>query len=248
MAEDIGVKRGWRRIVKRDKGKTKNGMGRFRWGRAVCFLSLLGVGQLSDVVAEPLDGLGKVTPKPTLNTSSTIREEQNQQQKKTIPLSRHVRFSSGLPFSAARPAQDLNARLKEMVNREGGKSFEALLDASKKDLEKLEHPVPLPTCGAAREEKLDLGLSEQLPYEVIIEDLLFLGEDPPLDAESRFGESAMIQVLNEKASASLRGFSDALGVSCVPYRVRTTTQAIYRFEGEAALKRYEEIIEEDGKK
>jgi hypothetical protein len=248
LAEDNQVKRGWRRIVREDKGKTKKGIGRFRWGRAVCFVSLLGIGQLSAGVAEPLDGLGKVTPTPTLDTPSTIPEEQNQEQKKTIPLIRHVRFSSGLPFSAARPAQDFQARLTEMVNREGGKSFEALLEASKKDLEKLEHPVPLPTCGAAREEKLDLGLSEQLPYEVIIEDLLFLGEDPPLDAESRFGESAMIQVLNEKASASLRGFSDALGVSCVPYRVRTTTQAIYRFEGEAALKRYEDIIEDNGKK
>ncbi len=247
------MKRGWRGIVRKEKRRTKRGIGRFRCGRAVCLGSLLGVlCQLSSGVAEPMDGVRRVLPTPTLNAASTIREkqnqQQNQQQKKTIPLIRHVRFSSGLPFSAALPAQDLQARLTEMVNREGGKSFQVLLDASEKDLEKLELPDPLPKCVAAREKKLDLGLSEKLPYEVIIEDLLFLGEDPPLDAESRFGESAMIQVLNEKASASLRGFSDALGVSCVPYRVRTTTQAIYRFEGEAALKRYEEIIEEDGKK
>jgi hypothetical protein len=167
---------------------------------------------------------------------------------KPINLVRHVRFPGGLSFSSVQPKQDPTARLLGFVNEEGGKSFEKYLEAVEREIEKLKNPDPLPRCAASREEKVTFELPEEAPYEVIIEDFLFLAEDPPLDAESRFGESAMIHLLNEKGDPSLRGFADAMGVDCLPYRLRTTTRAIYRFEGETALKRYEEILGEGDKK
>ena len=211
----------------------------------VCLSSLLGSELfLSSGVAEPIDKSREAAAVPLSFVQTETVHEGTASQKAARPIIRHVRFSGGLPFLAAHPAQDPIARLLELINREGGKSFESYLEATNRELEKSEHPKLLPRCAGARKEKLDLELSEEFSHEVIIEDILFLGEDPPLDSESRYGESATIYVLDKKTSPALRGFSDAIGVSCVPYRVRTTTQAIYRFEGEDAIKRYEEISDE----
>lgn len=199
--------------------------------------------------AQSPESPGGALAEPVVNRSRVVKRTPLTSQKRvSIPLIRQVRFSTGLPFSAVRPKQDSTTRLLEAVKQEGGKSFERYLKAAEQEIEKLKHPDPLPPCGAAREDKLDFRLTEKIPDEVIVEDLLFLAEDPPLDAESRFGESAMVQVLSGKASPALRGFADAMGVTCLPYRVRTTTQSIYRFEGEAALKRYEEILNKEGEK
>lgn len=164
-----------------------------------------------------------------------------------VKLVRHVRFSSGFKFSDAKSLRQSVENIKNLVNRAGRAVGTRFLESSLAEVKKLQNPKSLPKCGTSRESKLDLKFKEDIPHEVIVEDLLFLGSDPPFDSESRFGESVMIQVLDSNSILAAPGFETSFGVKCLPYRIRTTTRAIYRFEGEAALKRYEEILGEDAK-
>lgn len=222
----------------------------------------------SSLRAEPLDEVLESRQSPaekqlevatqaTLNAASAAAAALPRQYPAAV---RHLRFSEGPRFADVPRAETIKATIEKVASQRAEKTFRELTEEAKKQQEKWSRPEDLPTCSASREEKFDLQSAKAVGEEMVVQDMLFLGSDPPLDFETRYGESVEVQRLNGGADPLTRGFAQGARITCVPARFRLTNRALYRLEGEAALRRFEdkrfdarkkkgaEVTEDDGQK
>lgn len=153
---------------------------------------------------------------------------------------RHIRFAEGPRFADAPRTNKAFESLKKGAQSLGEKMHRDLNEAAQKQLEKWSRPESVPPCLSSKVEKIELGSGLGQPKETLMGDFLFLSTDPPLDFVNRYGEAVVVQPLNQKSHPVVRGFAEAAQITCVPVRLRLTNRALHRFEGDAALKYFEQ--------
>jgi hypothetical protein len=129
--------------------------------------------------------------------------------------------------------------MRQKVEESAKKTFSMLMDVAKKEAQRQANPGPMASCSESRTEQLDVDFLGEELGDFVFQDMLFLGEDPPLDAEDRFGDLVQISVLKEGGDPFTRAFLEGITVSCVPFRVRLTNKGMTRYFGEAALQKLE---------
>lgn len=200
-----------------------------------------GLAESLDEVLEPeqsaADKQMEAATQATLNASTAAAAALPRQYPAAV---RHLRFPEGPRFVDVPKVDALKGALGKGAQQAAEKTFRELNEAAKKQQEKWSRPEDLPTCLASKEEKIPLQAAKRGGEEMVVQDLLFLGSDPPLDFETRYGESVEVQRLNQGADPISRGFAEGARITCVPVRLRLTTHALYRLEGQAALQRFED--------
>lgn len=221
--------------------------------RARRHLVALGVGMLvlssfaETVSAEPLEELLDERPSPeSLDFRSKMERSVNEAREAAGRLSpqypatiRHLRFEGGVPFADAQVSKEMMERMKKAAIERGKETYKELIKTAEKRVKEWESPPEYEECESSNEEKIDFALEDLTGEEQVVGDILFLAENPPLNFEEKFGENVQLQVLNQKSSPVAQGFAESLQLSCLPSRIRLTNRALYRYQGDAALERFE---------
>jgi hypothetical protein len=199
------------------------------------------------VSAEPLEELLDERPSPeSLDFRSKMERSVNEAREAAGRLSpqypttiRHLRFEGGVPFADAQVSNEMMEKMKKAAIEQGKGTYKELIKTAEKRVKEWESPPDYEECASSNEEKIDFALEDLPGEEQVVGDILFLADNPPLNFEEKFGENVQLQVLNQKSSPVARGFAESLQLSCLPSRIRLTNRALYRYQGDAALGRFE---------
>lgn len=104
-----------------------------------------------------------------------------------------------------------------------------------------EAPPELPRCRGSRTTRTPTRLPAAGGKEKHLYDILFVRErDVPFQYNEAFGEDTVVRIFPNEGAAPLAFAVRPLGVRCLPHRMRVTRHWVFRDEGDAALRNYEQ--------
>ena len=151
------------------------------------------------------------------------------------PVVKHIVVKNGQPFPEKKAVLPVAPQAKPI-------SEQVAKDSQEEAVKKIMNTPELPQCAEAKTRTMDAKLADFGDNEFLVYDALFLPSvDNKLNNETTSGE--LTEILGVGASpdeAINRAFARQSGATCVPYRIRMTSHKIIRYEGEDALKNYDE--------
>lgn len=151
---------------------------------------------------------------------------------------RHLRFPDGMRFADVPSSKDKLAEIESKIKEVAPQTYGNMVAASEQKVKKLTSAQQLPPCLSSDEESINFDAPIEGADELLLGDLLFLGTEPPLDYETRYGEAVTVHALNRDNTEIFRGFAEAIKITCLPTRIRMTGRGLFRYEGGAALRRF----------
>lgn len=131
------------------------------------------------------------------------------------------------------------------ARRAAKRMVDGQLEQAKKNL----RLPPLPSCRASNTIVLEREEIAKGNENKIFGDFLFIRpEKKTTSPEDIYGYSALISVYDPKRPDPLSLSAKLLGVTCLPFRIRTTGRFIFQHEGEAALYNYDDDPNGKGEK
>ncbi|RIL04602.1 MAG: hypothetical protein DCC75_12460 [Proteobacteria bacterium] len=158
---------------------------------------------------------------------------------------KHFRSDQGIPFPdpssfnfPGGPHFEIPREKLENVTKLGIEAMKQLAKPIKID--------PLPDC------KKDQTLKERVSKQVLgndktlLLDMLFTRDDAPLDSSEIFGIGTMVVPYRTNDSNPMALLARRLGVTCLPFRIRSTESTVMRDTGMNALRNYDQNPHKQG--
>jgi hypothetical protein len=106
--------------------------------------------------------------------------------------------------------------------------------------ESISKALPLARCQSAKTDRVSSGIQNPPNPKEVVVDMLFIDANKmPLDPDEAFGRNTTVIPYHAKEQAGIEAAIRALGVNCLPTRLRATQTYRIRHEGEPAVRNYE---------
>lgn len=157
-----------------------------------------------------------------------------------VRVIRHLKSDHGIPFprNNALVLPDRYAQIG--LSEEYLKSWVMKgLEMAKVHAGSLPVPPKLRRCNENKTVMASTGVKDQRIKKIVLLDMVFLDEDPPLNVDEIFGQRTSVFKYEDKPNHGVSIVASQLGIRCLPARIRATPGYAIRDRGINALKNYD---------